>query len=494
MRLSRLTEPHSPHWLWTTVCILLLAYGLRVMGLTSESLWIDEGYSLALASHNVRDIVRGTAADQHPPLYYLLLHLWLSVSQSVFCLRYLSVLIGVVGVATSALIGRELLGRIGGLAATLLLACSPMHIWYSQEARMYILLALLTTLSAYMMWRWMRGLGGWIWYGLSTLLALYTHYFAAFLLLFENILALTWGMKQRQGRLLSRWVGTQVMLVILFAPWLPVALYQGRFHQMGWIHPPTAEAVRDTLILMMLGDSGLHLGETLRLIGLGLMVLAVIWTICRSHQRGQMHSYGFLVLWFVFPFSAIIAVSRVYPIFQHKQFLMLLVPLLLVVAGALLELPRVPQWVFVSLLVLLVIGSLGALYGSNTKHGWREAAEYIEKHYQRGDVLYLNPAAGMLALRLYLHQPLPYDGYPPGYNVVHGGWDGERLTASTAERVMVALSAKYGRVWLVEFGPNFWDPEGHLAAWLQLHGQSVMERPFRGVRVRLYKLTPGNGP
>ena len=95
--------------------MLLLAYGLRLFGLTSESLWIDEGYSLALAKHNVLEIVQGTAADQHPPFYYMLLHLWLLIGQSVFQLRYLSVLIGVASIALGARIGRAMMAALIGL-------------------------------------------------------------------------------------------------------------------------------------------------------------------------------------------------------------------------------------------------------------------------------------------------------------------------------------------------------------------------------------------
>jgi mannosyltransferase len=493
MRMDSFSETHGPRWLWATVSILLLAYALRVVGLTSESLWIDEGYSLALGSHSVSDIMRGAAADQHPPLYYLLLHLWLAAGQSVFHLRYLSVLIGTLGVAASARVGQQLLGRSGGVVAALLLACSPMHIWYSQEARMYILLALLTTVSMYMAWRVMRGHGGWIAYGLSTVLALYTHYFAGFIILLENALALGWGLKHCRGRFLRRWTATQVVLVALFAPWAPVALYQARFHQMTWASRPSVEAVRDLLVLMLLGGSRRGRGETLSAIGLGLVMAAVIWAMWRVGKRQWAGRYGFPLLWFVAPFGIIIAISRVYPLYQSKQFLMLLIPLLLLVAGAWVKLPRAARWALAGLLAFFVVGSLGDLYCSNTKHGWREAAGYIGGQYQEGDVLYLNPAAGMLTLRPYLDESLPYDGYPPGYDVVHGGWEGEQITAGLAAETMAALPDTARRVWLVEFGPEFWDPEGHIAAWLELHGQPVTDWSFQGVRMRLYRLAQDKG-
>jgi len=359
---------------------------------------------------------------------------------------------------------------------------------------MYILLALLTTVSAYTVWRLMRGLGGWMLYGLSTLLALYTHYLAGCVVLVENLIVLGWGLKRRQSLFRAQWLGTQVALVTLFAPWLPVALYQARFHRMTWARPPTAEIVRDALILMALGDSGVRGGEALSVAGLGSALLAVVWLVWRAHRAGRAGAYGFLLLWLGLPFGMMVAASQVYPLFHAKQLLMLLVPLLLLVAGALTELPWVPRWMLAGVLAFFVIGSLGDLYGSDTKHGWRETAGHIEMHYQPGDLLYLNPAAGMLALKPYLHRALPYDGYPPEYDVVRGGWQGEQVTASIAAHAMAALPDTYRRVWLIEFGPTFWDPEGHLAAWLELHGQLVGEWSFQGVRARLYGLAPGSGP
>jgi hypothetical protein len=107
-------------------------------------------------------------------------------------------------------------------------------------------------------------------------------------------------------------------------------------------------------------------------------------------------------------------------------------------------------------------------------------------------VLYLNPAAGILTLRGYMRQVPPHAGYPAGYDVVRGGWEGEPVTPATAQKVMGALAAKYRRLWLVEFGPEFWDPEGHLAAWLEGRGRVIADQSYQGVRVRLYELAGGS--
>jgi hypothetical protein len=511
---TRIDSPLAPtgverarlRWFGAWVCVLALAFALRLGGLLSESLWIDEAYSLALAQTRAPEILSGTAADQHPPLYYLVLGAWLRLgrpllhAQALFYLRYLSVLIGTLGVAAGVWVGRELLGEDVGLGTGLLLASSPMHIWYSQEARMYILLTLFLTLSAGMTWRLSRGNRGWPAYGLVTLLALYTHYFAAFVILAENLFVLVWLARRRVrsqstgiGHLdrpfLVRWLSTQVALVLCFVPWLPVAVYQTRFHQMRWLAPPSALQIAATPLRMVLGDAGLGPRGGLVFAAMGLAVAWTFWRAARPGRTETWQGYAFAAGWLLVPFGAIAFLSLVYPLFQYKQMLMLLPPLLVLIAAALIRLPRLAQIVVFGAAAWVVAASLSSMYRVETKDGWREASAYLIEHSRPGDVLYLNPSASILALDVYLTRPLPYAGYPPEYDVRTGGWEGTPLTVATADREMSALTSGYRRIWLVEFGPEFWDPEGTLRAWLEGSGQRVEEQSFGRIVMTLFELT-----
>jgi uncharacterized membrane protein len=473
------------------VCVLFLAYALRVAGLTAESMWIDEGYSLALAGYRLPDVVQGVATSQHPPFYYLMLWAWLAIGRSVFHLRYLSALLGTVGAAAGAWVGRELLGKRVGLVTGLLLACSPMHVWYSQEARMYILLALLVTLSAGLTWRLLHGGRQWVWHGVCTALALYTHYFAVFVVLAENVYVLAWMVGQPASRrrwLGVRWLGLQAAVALAFVPWLPVTVSQARFHQMRWVSPATWAKVGGTPLLLVLGEAGLGPLGVVVFAGLGLAVVLLLWREWQAGLGTKLWSYAFTLVWFVVPYGTVALLSLARPVFQSKQMLMLLTPLLVLLSAALLRLPRLGQLVLVGALAWLVASSLGTMYRVETKDGWREASAYIEERYQAGDVLYFNPAAGILTLEAYLIQPLDHEGYPPEYDVRTGGWKGELVTGATAEREMAALAVVYQRVWLVEFGPEFWDPHGYLQDWLDRNGHRAVEQSFGRVDVQLYDL------
>ena len=74
---------------------MILGFSLRLYGITSESIWLDEAFSIQLAKHGPFEIIRKTASDVHPPLYYLLLHFWIDLfGASEFSVRFLSLLFG----------------------------------------------------------------------------------------------------------------------------------------------------------------------------------------------------------------------------------------------------------------------------------------------------------------------------------------------------------------------------------------------------------------
>ena len=55
------------------MALTLLAFGLRLHRLNFQPLWGDEGWSFYFASMSLADMIRLTAEDIHPPLYYALL-------------------------------------------------------------------------------------------------------------------------------------------------------------------------------------------------------------------------------------------------------------------------------------------------------------------------------------------------------------------------------------------------------------------------------------
>ena len=181
--------------------ILVLAAFLRFYRLDAQSLWADEGNSVSLSRRSLPSITAGAAHDIHPPLYYYLLHFWMRVfGNSEFAVRALSALLGTALVYLTYLLGRRLSNHWLGLTAAFLSAISPFQVYYSQEARMYILLAALSALSVFSFIRFLETEGPktrnskpetrsqYSWAGLyivATTLSLYTHYSFPIIMIME---------------------------------------------------------------------------------------------------------------------------------------------------------------------------------------------------------------------------------------------------------------------------------------------------------------------
>lgn len=164
--------------------ILALGFGLRAWGLHEQSLTSDELLELNIAKKTMQEIVH--EPDGFPPLYHLVLHVWLKIFSDDLAARTLSLVFGVLAIVAMWKLAPWLEDVKARLWATFLLAVSPMHVWYSQEARAYALYFLAAMLAMGFFARAARSnrWQDWAAYALAALAGIYTHYyFAIFLLL-----------------------------------------------------------------------------------------------------------------------------------------------------------------------------------------------------------------------------------------------------------------------------------------------------------------------
>jgi hypothetical protein len=133
------------------VLITLIGGGLRVLLLAQKGMSLDETFSVWLANHSVADMLQWIAKiDQHPPLYYLLLHYQIALNgDTPYYVRLLSALLGAGTIPIIYLIGKRMSGAVMGLAAAVILAFSPFNIYFAQETRMYTCLTFNAAVAIY---------------------------------------------------------------------------------------------------------------------------------------------------------------------------------------------------------------------------------------------------------------------------------------------------------------------------------------------------------
>ncbi|HOQ30712.1 MAG TPA: glycosyltransferase family 39 protein, partial [Armatimonadota bacterium] len=179
---------------WALIAgLIVVAAALRFWRIGVESLWLDEAASWSFARLPVAELLTRNADPGNPPLYYLALGQWLALfGDSEIALRSFSAVAGVLSVPVIYLLGRELFGRRAGALAALLLAFSPIHLFYSQEARQYTPAMFLGLVSA---WLFMRAVktdrwAHWLGAAFFAALAFYIHYSAMLIPAFQGAYAL----------------------------------------------------------------------------------------------------------------------------------------------------------------------------------------------------------------------------------------------------------------------------------------------------------------
>lgn len=352
--------------IWPILLFTAIAFAMRLWRLEFQSLWWDEGVSIYLAGAGIPALTfaKDFAVDLHPPGYHLLLGFWRSlVGPSVFTMRFLSVVAGVLTVPLVARLGASIAradarGRVGVLAA-LLATVSPIAVYYGQETRMYPFLPLLGALSLYVTFRVVRQptRRSWLLWFAANLVSWYVYYYFVFWTLALALGLLIWALQTPSARMarLRSWLVAQTGLVVGFLPWLfllaPFLSSASSVPVATEVHLTPMAFVEEIAQDFTLGFAAPP-DATVLLAGWALLaVLGAIVTLRRDRTL-----LGLLLLTGLLPIAGAGAILVVRPFFYPRFILFVLVPLWLLVSLALGEARR--NWLPAILVLPLVAGSL----------------------------------------------------------------------------------------------------------------------------------------
>ena len=484
---------------WRLALVVLGGCLLRFVGLGKESIWLDEATSIIIARMNLSSVVAWAAGDIHPPLYYLALHFWLFLGESEFAIRALSAVFGVLTIVVVYALANELFGPRVGLLSALLLALSPLHIWYSQETRMYVMVTALSLVASYLMLLALRRkrMRYWVGYVLASALALYTHYFALFSLLFQNLFALHWLWRNGSG-LWRRWLLAQLAIVLLFFPWLPILYHQVSTGGGGWVERsvgrPSLYTLVDTWLYFNIGlDRQLYPVPLRRAAYLlfGVCILAGVLSTFRLSEGGARTQFErdregvlFCLAYVGLPVLTIWLLSQVKPMYSVRYLLPFLPPYCILVARGIGSLRWSGARIAVALLLMLtlLVGNWNA-WRTEQNADWRGVTSYVLGQAQPGDVVLFSPR----------WNEKPFDYYNRGRVDINMDLP-IPVTVDAAQRVVEDISDRYQRVWLVWTSGHYSDPDGIVKQILESRYRVVEERDFRGVdRLILYHLQAEGG-
>lgn len=310
--------------------ILLFAFFWR-LPLLNGSFWLDEA-AQALESARPLNQQLQIRDDFQPPLLHLLVHFELLFSRSEWWLRLGAALIpGLITIWAVYAIGQKVANRRVGAIASILLATSSFHLYYSQELRPYAMPAMLACLSWLVLVQLFQNVGSknknLFFFFILSALGLYTSYLYPFLFLTQFMVVMIFYPKLRKSFLVTCF-GTG----LTFLPWIPSFLDQLRAGQSlrqnlpGWQEVVSFNQIKSILLIFgkfVFGVLDLQLDLVFLLITgvilLGLMVL--ILAVLRQKLKVQMRPLLIFATWLILPIFLAWIVSFFVPLLQPKRVL-----------------------------------------------------------------------------------------------------------------------------------------------------------------------------
>jgi mannosyltransferase len=244
--LSRLTErlARIPTVLWITVGLIglmALSAFMRTRYLGGQY-WMDEAITTGISLHKLGQIPGILRYDGNPPLYYMALHVWMSMfGSSETAAHSLSLVFGLLTIPAGGWAGWTLFGRRTGIMAALLFAFNAWLTAYAQETRMYELMGLLGVLATagYLLGFVYRRRRYLVLFGGALTLMLYTHSWGTFFFAGALVALIPAVIASDDRRTLIRDAAiTFVGAGILYLPWVPTLLYQAANTAAPWDNVP----------------------------------------------------------------------------------------------------------------------------------------------------------------------------------------------------------------------------------------------------------------
>ncbi len=375
---------------WSVFGIYILAGAVCLalsIPLFSHSIVLDEAYSIVFARGNLADIVRATAADVHPPLYYFLL--WfvrVLFGESIVKYRIITALAAYLNLfwLGATLIRRKWGDRVDGFS--ILCFGLPFRSFEkSMIIRMYPLGCLLVTavviylFSLYEDWK----KKDFILSILLTIAAMYTHYFAVMAVFAAWVILLAAVCLKKRQRV-KQVLGGGILIALGYLPWMGVVLSQTRKVTEGYWIPSFGWGNWFKAPALLMESSLTGCGYALYA-----LVFALMFIACLRRNRDAI--IAGLVFACTMLIGALLSVC-IAPIWEERYLYVawgvLALAMALVLGQRCSAFSSISQGVAVLLLCVVGVFSFGTMYqgGLNTDTA-REWTEFLESHVEAGDLV-----------------------------------------------------------------------------------------------------------
>ena len=403
--------------------IIIAAAAIRLFQISRESLWFDELYRVWASQLPARELISEAPSSGHPPLLYLIGHVWFAISNNDAWIRMLSWTTGILVIPLMYLAGKEIFSRHAGIWAAALSASSPCLFWYSREITEYSLMFAATAASLYFLTRSIKrgGWRNWSSYVFFTTVALFSHIYAPFLLLSEvPYFFLMDGWKQGCRR---QWIISQAILAGSGIFWL--IINSGGSWWIKFNYPDPRRLLLGTFwrgpVVLLWGALPLNHSDVpvpfwvsrgfvqlaIFLVFLGLLVLSARF---RAGFLNRKILALALITTLIVGATVLSELLRNYPL-SIRYYTLGIVPFLLLMAAVIVAVPR-PAGTFIGCAAVISFLLVTAWSLTNYHYDdWRDTMSVISSGRQQEDKLLCFPISECtMAVHHYLHDSMAFSG------------------------------------------------------------------------------------
>ncbi|MDP8253756.1 MAG: glycosyltransferase family 39 protein [Candidatus Kaelpia aquatica] len=451
------------------------------------------------------------SGDDSTPLYSLVTSVLLFAFQkSEFIFRFTAMFFGLLSIFGIYKLTTLLFDKHIGLISAVLLSFSPMHIWYSQEARGGALATFFSICSIYFFISLLKKeykIHLWILFIISTTLGLYSSYFIVLLIIPELIILFL----EKKWSLVPKVIMCWMVSLLFFLPWLLMIMQEGinvLRKDNFWINKPSLKTLICTWDVINVGYNSYNISYLAARIITPFLILS-----CFIHDRKKINAVlNFFILFFI-PIFLIFLVSQIRSVYLIRKMIIFLPFYLSMLSYGFILFRKKNVGKILVLLYLFLCGSsilnyyknyapaptvTSAGYGNYIKEPFKPIVNYIKNNLQKFDAVGFSSMSVNCSIPYYWgEENIFYFFYIPSSQDVYvlkeliepqKSWNKTIINLSKE-----FLSPSPDRVWVIS---SSWDRKGELdpeslavKSWFEQRYPKIQEQEFDGVIVSLFDTT-----
>ncbi|MDI6719437.1 MAG: glycosyltransferase family 39 protein [Methanomicrobiales archaeon] len=449
---SIIAQVKADRYLQALFVLTLIGAFLRFYHLDYNSLWLDEAATLNFARQSPAEIWQIAAGGEfNPPLFYWIEHLMLIFGDSEFVLRFVPALFGVLTIPLTYSLGKELADKSTGLIAAILLTFSPMHIFYSQDARAYTISVFFVILAAlfYIKAMELEDYRLWMLFGIAAAVSFWLHFYTILAIAAILMHALLVSAKQIQERI--RYLAVSLATILLLT--LPIILVAIPLFAKRTASSPTF-GYQGWLVIQQTFSQFSGFNNAIAVAFMLLFILGLTFWFSSDKKKA-----AFILIFICVPLAMSILMSYRMPFIPRH--LLYLLPLFLIGVAYFSYLfmrflsHKTPVYLLILCLVAVNLPYLQGYYTTYQKEDWRGFSDQLAAMTGDGDIVITVPD--------YIHLPLDYYYSNISDNTLQFG------ASSAAELEQISQHKKGNNkvFYVVTADIIAQNPEGDALAWLQ---------------------------